>query len=87
MHYFRLRFLAGALVPGAGTILNLFIQTIYHSGLSNVYHTCFHCFQTLWTQNSGESSTKVSFCDLGCGNGLLVYLLNRLGVSRYLLSG
>ena len=45
------------------------------------------CRQVLWEKERERErvDTKQSFVDLGCGNGLLVYILSCEGVSPFML--
>ena len=48
--------------------------------------TVWRSFQVLWGMPSGSSSSesegrRLQFVDLGCGNGLLCYILAEEGVS------
>ena len=49
---------------------------------------CVCVSQLLWEKERDELqlSKKQTFIDLGCGNGLLVYLLTAEGVSQYTLT-
>ena len=44
---------------------------------------CWCCVQLIWEEDRARSGRqgKQSFVDMGCGNGLLVYILTKEGVS------